>query len=182
VVDDDKAECAKITSLWGYDYWNGNRKYGYGGYTYDGRWSSVAAEMVQHYNLKNNDSILDIGCGKGYLLYEFTQVVPGISVSGLDISEYGIINAKEEVITRLKLGNCTELPYLDAAFDYAYSLNTFHNLKIYELKEALKEIQRVSRGKSYVCVEFYKNESEKADLLYWQLMCNSFIALMNGCG
>ena len=42
------------------------------------------------------------------------------------------------------------------------------------LKKALKEIMRVSRGKSYIVMESYRTEEEKANLLYWQLTCECF--------
>src|SRR5580700_8909138 len=95
VVQYDKAECAATAKQWGRDYWDGDRRYGYGGYRYDGRWRAVAEAMARHYGIKPGDRILDVGCGKGYLLYEFTQAVPGIEVRGLDASSYGIEHAKE---------------------------------------------------------------------------------------
>lgn len=174
VVDHDKAECAEVAKKWGVDYWDGDRRYGYGGMRYDGRWRKVAEAMAAHYGLKAGNRILDVGCGKAFLLYEFTQVVPGLEVAGLDISEYGIANAKEEVRPFLKVGNCTRLPWPDGHFDLVYSINTFHNLYNYELKDALTELQRVRRGPAYVCVESYRNEREKANLLYWQLTCETF--------
>ena len=174
VVAHDKADCATVAKRWGYDYWDGERQYGYGGMRYDGRWLPVAQEMAAHYGLKAGDRILDIGCGKGFLLYEFTRAVPGIEAAGLDISEYGIESAKDEVRASLRLGNCTELPFDAASFDFVYSINTFHNLKNYELDAALKEMTRVGRGSAYICVESYRNEREKANLLYWQLTCESF--------
>lgn len=174
VVEHDKAECAAVAKEWGFDYWDGERRYGYGGMHYDGRWRPVAEEMARHYDLKAGDRILDIGCGKGFLLYEFTQAIPGIEVAGLDISQYGLDNAKDEVRPFLKAGNCIELPFEDASFDFVYSINTFHNLKNFELMEALREMQRVGRDRRYICVESYRNEREKANLLYWQLTCESF--------
>src|SRR5829696_6279687 len=87
VMNYDKAECATIAKNWGYDYWDGDRGHGYGGYHYDGRWRSIAEDIVKHYGLKAGDKILDIGCGKAFLLYEFTQIVPGIEVHGIDISQ-----------------------------------------------------------------------------------------------
>ena len=174
VVEHDKAECAEKAKEWGFDYWDGDRKYGFGGMQYDGRWLPVAQEMAAHYGLKAGDRILDIGCGKGFLLYEFTQAVPGIEIAGIDISEYGIENAKEEVKPFLKVGNCTELPFEDGVFDFDYSINTFHNLKNFELTSALNEMQRVSNRDRYICVETYRNEREKANLLYWQLTCETF--------
>ena len=174
VVDHDKAKCAEVAKKWGYDYWDGERQYGYGGMHYDGRWYPVAKEMAAHYGLKSGDHILDIGCGKGFLLYEFTQAVPGVIVSGLDISAYGIENAKEEIRLNLTLGNCAKLPFEDRTFDFVYSINTLHNLKNFELDAALREMQRVGKERRYICVESYQNEHEKANLLYWQLTCETF--------
>ena len=175
VVEHDKAHCAEVAGRFGYDYWDGDRKYGFGGYRYDGRWRAVAEAMVEHYALKPDARILDIGCGKGFLLYEFTQVLPEATVAGIDISEYGIENAKPEVRERLQVGNCTDLPWADDSFDFAYSINTFHNLHNYDLHKALKEMQRVGRAAKHITVESYRNESEKANLLYWQLTCRAFM-------
>src|ERR1700756_2361374 len=97
VVESPKAEAAAVAKQWGRDYWDGDRRFGYGGYRYDGRWRPVAEAMARHYNLQAGQRVLDVGCGKAFLLYELTQVVPGIEVAGVDISKYGIENAKEEV-------------------------------------------------------------------------------------
>ncbi|MBT7410898.1 MAG: class I SAM-dependent methyltransferase [Methylococcales bacterium] len=174
VVDHDKAECAEKAKQWGYDYWDGERQYGFGGYHYDGRWRAVAEAMAKHYQLKAGDRLLDVGCGKAFLLYEFTQVVPGIEISGIDISTYGIEHAKPETQPFLIEGNVIELPYEDHSFDLVFSLTTLHNLYNYELIKALKEIQRVAKDRKYISVESYRNEREKANLLYWQLTCESF--------
>lgn len=174
VVADDKAACAEVALRWGRDYWDGERRYGYGGYRYDGRWRPVAERMAAHYGLKAGHRILDIGCGKAFLLYEFTRAVPGIEVAGVDMSEYAVAHAKEEVRPFLEVANCTRLPHADGAFDFVYSLNVFHNLFNYDLDAALREMGRVGRGPAYVCVEAYRNEREKANLLYWQLTCRAF--------
>lgn len=174
VVQHDKAACSEVAIQYGKDYWDGDRKYGYGGYTYDGRWRTVAEDMAKHYQLKPQDKILDVGCGKGFLLYEFTQVLPGVTVAGIDISSYAINYAKEEVKPFLKVGNATSLPYPDKSFDFVVSLGTMHNLYNYELRQALQEIERVARGPKHVMVETYRNEREKANFLYWQLTCRSF--------
>jgi protein-L-isoaspartate(D-aspartate) O-methyltransferase len=174
VNDADKAECAEIAKRFGKDYWDGERKYGYGGYRYDGRWRPVAEKMAEHYGLKPGDRILDIGCGKGFLLYEFTQAVPGIEIRGIDISDYAIENAKPEIKEFLTRGPAQELPFEDNSVDFVYSLATLHNLYAFDLKPAVRHIERVSRGKSYIMVEGYRNEREKANLLYWQLTCECF--------
>ena len=175
VLEFEKAHCAKVAKKWDYDYWDGARQYGFGGYHYDGRWRVVAEKMAKHYNLKAGDHILDIGCGKGYLLYEFTQVVPGINVKGIDISEYAIEHSKEEIRPFLELSGADTLPFDDASQDFIFSVTTLHNLFNYELFNSLKEIERVCKdGKSHITVESYRNEVEKANLLYWQLTCETF--------
>ena len=174
VNEADKAEIAEVATKFGVDYWDGDRKYGYGGYRYDGRWRQVAEKMVAHYGIKPGMSILDVGCGKGFLLYEFTQVVPNLKVTGIDISEYAIQNSKEEVRPFLHVGNANHLPFDDRSFDFVYSINTLHNLYLYELDPALREIERVGRGSKHVIIETYRNEREKVNLLYWQLTCRAF--------
>ena len=175
VSEHDKAACAEVALQWGKDYWDGDRRYGYGGYRYDGRWRRVAEDMAAYYNLPADARILDVGCGKGFLLYEFTQVLPQAQVAGLDVSAYAIENAKEEVRPFLRVGNAVELPFEDNSFDFVVSINTLHNLYNYELWQALKEIERVGRGAKHIVIETYRNEREKVNLLLWQLTCRAFL-------
>jgi SAM-dependent methyltransferase len=174
VTEFPKAEAAKLAKQFGRDYWDGDRKVGYGGMRYDGRWRAVADLMAKHYGLKAGDRVLDVGCGKGFLLYDLTQAVPGLEICGLDVSGYAIENAKEEVRPFLKEGHARELPYADGSFDLVISINTLHNLYCYDLDRALREIQRVGRRNRYLCVESYRNEEEKVNLMYWQLTCEAF--------
>ena len=168
-IDFPKPKAAELAKQWGFDYWDGDRKICYGGYRYmEGRWEKVARAMAEHYGIKPGDKILDVGCGKGFLLFDFTKVVPGVEVYGLDISEYAIENSKEEIKNRLKVGNAINLPFEDHSFDFVYSITTLHNLHCYDLDKALREIERVGKKNKYICVESYRNEVEKANLLYWQ--------------
>jgi len=176
VTSHDKAECAERALQWGRDYWDGERHHGYGGYRYDGRWRSVAEAMVAHYGLAQDARILDVGCGKAFLLYEFGQILPRAEVRGIDVSEYAIANAKPEIQSSLQVGNAKQLPFPDRHFDLVFSINTLHNLYIDELWSALKEIERVGRGARYLTVESYRDEREKVNLLYWQLTCRAFHA------
>lgn len=169
-----KAEAAKIAKQFSQDYWDGDRKFGYGGYRYDGRWHAVAQAMAAHYDLKPSDKVLDVGCGKAFLLYEFTQAVPGLEIRGLDISEYAIEHAKEEAQPFLQVGNANNLPFDNHSFDLVYSITTLHNLHCFDLDRALREMERVGKQHKYLVVESYRNEEEKANLLYWQLTCESF--------
>lgn len=174
-VDFPKPKAAELAKQWGFDYWDGDRKICYGGYRYmEGRWEKVARAMAEHYGIKPGDKILDVGCGKGFLLFDFTKVVPGVEVYGLDISEYAIENSKEEIKDRLQVGNAIKLPFEDHSFDFVYSITTLHNLHCYDLDKALREIERVGKKNKYICVESYRNEIEKANLLYWQVTCEAF--------
>lgn len=174
VTEFPKAEAANRAKKWGLDYWDGDRRTGYGGMKYDGRWAKVAKAMADHYGLKAGDRVLDVGCGKGFLMYDFTQVVPGIEVCGLDISKYALEHAKEEVKPFMVEGHARKLPFPDASFDLVLSVNVLHNLYNFELYDALKEMQRVSRKHKYICVESYRSEEEKVNLMYWQLTCEEF--------
>lgn len=173
-IEHDKIECALVANQFGMDYFDGDRKYGYGGYRYDGRWRSVADAMVQHYGIKPGDRILDVGCGKGFLLYDFTQVLPGVEIAGIDISDYAIGHAKEEVRPFLQVGNAVDLPFADQSFDLVVSFNTLHNLRNFDLRSALEQMQRVGRAHKYLVVDTFRNEAEKVNLLYWQLTCRCF--------
>lgn len=169
-----KAEAATVAKKFAADYWDGSRHTGYGGYKYDGRWRPVAEALSKHYQLKAGSRVLDVGCGKAFLLYELMLAVPGIDVRGIDISSYAIENAKTEVRPFLTVGTAAELPFEDSSFDLVISITTLHNLYCFDLFKALKEIERVGRRSKYICVESYRNENEKTNLLYWQLTCEMF--------
>ncbi len=170
-----KAKAAELAKSWSYDYWDGDRRINYGGYRYiPGRWEKVAKALVHHYSLPNDPKILDVGCGKGFLLFDFLKVRPDAQVYGIDVSEYALNHSKEEVRDRLQIGNAVDLPWPNGYFDLVISINTFHNLYNYELANALKEFERVGKEYKYLCVESYRNESEKANLLYWQVTCEAF--------
>ena len=169
-----KAYAATLAKKWDFDYWDGSRRVNYGGYCYDGRWAKVAKAMVEHYCIKAGDKILDIGCGKGFLLYDLTQVCPGVEVTGIDVSTYAIENSLPEIRDRVSVGNANNLPFATDSFDLVVSLTTLHNLYAQDLFSALQEMERVGKDKKYLCVESYRNEQEKANLLYWQVTCEAF--------
>lgn len=173
-MTDDKIECMKVARKYGQDYWDGDRRYGYGGYKYDGRWEIVARNLIKIYSLKQDAKILDIGCGKAFLLYEFKKLLPKAEVRGFDISKYATENSKEEIRSVLSIHKAQDpYPFTDKEFDLVISITTLHNLYINELKSALGEIERVGRNK-YVLVESYRNEEELFNLQCWALTCEAF--------
>ena len=174
-IEYPKSKAAVLAKKFDFDYWDGDRRICYGGYRYmEGRWEKVAIKLINHYKLDCNSRILDIGCGKGYLLYDLKKLLPGISLKGIDISNYALENSKDEIKDSLTLGNASDLPYPDDYFDLVISINTLHCLHASDLNCALKEMERVSKKHKYLCVESYTNEEQKTNLLYWQVTCEAF--------
>ena len=173
--DFPKHKASILAKKFDFDYWDGDRRICYGGYKYiEGRWLKVAEALNQIYKLPENAKILDIGCGKGYLLYDFLKILPNADIYGLDISKYALENSKPEIKDKLILGNAKELPFDNNFFDLVISINTLHCLEAPHLFSALKEMERVGNKHKYLCVESYRNEIEKANLLYWQVSCEAF--------
>ena len=138
-----------------------------------GRWKPVAEELIKNYNLTNDSSVLDVGCGKGFLLYEMKKLLPGLKVAGFDISKHGLENAKEEIKDTLFIHRAQDTyPYQDNEFDLVISLGCIHNLRVFELETALKEIERVGR-QGYIMMESYRNEQELFNVQCWALTCES---------
>lgn len=167
----EKPECMRIAKQFSENYWDGDRRYGYGGFHYDGRYKSVAEKISEFYNLNKEKKILDIGCGKGFLLHEIKKHT-GASAIGSDISEYAIRNGMGCVAKM----PCGKINFPDHSFDFTYSVNVFHNLGYADLKQAIREMVRVtkSHGNSYICIESYRNEEELTNLQAWQLTCLSY--------
>lgn len=171
----NKVECMLKAKEYEFDYWDGDRKYGYGGYKYiPGRWKPVALELIERYNLTENSSVLDVGCGKGFLLYEIIKILPNINFKCTDISQHAKNEAFPEISKNMIIHKAQEpLPFKDKEFDLVISLGCLHNLKIHELALSLPEIQRVGK-KGYIMLESYRNEQELFNLQCWALTCESF--------
>jgi SAM-dependent methyltransferase len=176
VTDADRA----IACQFGKDYFDGDRIHGYGGYRYHPRfWQATVRRFRDHYGLRGGDSVLDVGCAKGFMLHDFKELLPGLTVAGLDISQYAIDNAQESVKPFLRVGNARELPYDDRSFDLVISINTIHNLPLEECKQALREIQRVSRRHAFIVVDAWRNEEERERLERWVVTCKTAMHTMD---
>ena len=172
---DEKVHCMQVAKQYEQDYWDGERRYGYGGYNYlPGRWKPVAEGLIREYRLTEESNVLDIGCGKAFLLHELKLLLPKIQITGLDISKHGIKNATQEIRPYLiQYKAQDQLPFGDEEFDLVISLGTFHNLRLFELQTALQEMQRVGR-QGYLMLESYRNEQELFNLQCWALTAESF--------
>lgn len=156
-----------ISCQFGADYFDGSRDYGYGGYYYDGRWKSVARDIVQHFKLKRNSKVLDVGCGKGFLVKDLVDI--GMDAYGIDISRYALNNAPKEISNRLTLGSCDELPFEDKSFDCVISINTIHNLDRDGCVKSCREIERLAPGMGFIQVDSFNNKKQKEIFESWVL-------------
>jgi ubiquinone/menaquinone biosynthesis C-methylase UbiE len=171
---DRKVEAMGVAKRYGPEYWDGDRRYGYGGYRYDGRWRPVAERLVRQYGLGPGARILDAGCGKAHLLYELQQLLPGAELCGFDLSEHALRDAPEAIRPHLIRHDAREpLPFPDGGFDLVLSLGVLHNLRIPHLERAVRELVRVAR-RQYVMVESYRNDQELFNLQCWALTAESF--------
>ena len=172
---DDKVHCMLKAKEYEYDYWDGDRRYGYGGYKYmPGRWKPVAEALIQTYDLKAGDKVLDVGCGKAFLLYEMQLLIPELKITGFDISQHGLAEKHPDFRGTLFPYRAQDYyPWGDNYFDLVISLGCLHNLRVFELETAVKEIERVGKNK-YIMVESYRNELELFNLQCWALTAESF--------
>jgi SAM-dependent methyltransferase len=166
-AEEKDAALIAISRQFGREYFDGDRKYGYGGYRYDGRWRPVARDMIAHFGLEPGMRVLDVGCGKGFLVKDLMLECPGLEVFGLDISHYALMHCEREVVGRLHLGSAESLPFPDSSFDCVISLNTIHNLNRQGAVVAMREIQRLSGGRAFVQVDSYRTPEERDIALSW---------------
>jgi len=172
ITEEDK----RISKQFDRDYFDGDRKHGYGGYNYHPRfWTDTVKYIRDHYQLPEDAAILDIGCAKGFMLYDFMQLMPQAKLAGIDISEYAIQNALQPVRPLVRVGNAKSLPYPDKSFDLVLAINTIHNLPYEECKQSLREIQRVSRRHAFVMVDAYRTEAQRQAMLDWVLTAETML-------
>ena len=117
-----------------------------------------------------------MGCGKGFMLYDFTKQIPGIKIKGIDISSYAVEQSVPQIKKFIEVGNANKLPFKDNSFDFTISINTIHNLEISECAQALKEISRVSKIGSFITVDAYNNENEKIRMNAWNLTAKTIMS------
>ena len=171
-TDIDRALARKF----GKEFFDGDRAHGYGGFSYHPRfWQPVIPTFQQHWGLTSASSVLDVGCAKGFMMHDFAELIPGITVKGIDISEYAIQNAIEDMRSHVEVADAKSLPYPDKSFDYVISITTIHNLDRVELNKSLQEIERVARLGSFITVDAYRNDEEKERMLAWNLTAKTIL-------
>jgi SAM-dependent methyltransferase len=165
-----------IARQFGKEFFDGDRRNGYGGFNYFSRfWQPVIPTFQEHFGLSASSSVLDVGCAKGFMLHDLAELIPGITVKGLDVSEYAIANAIEDMKPHVQVGDARQLPYADNAFDVVISINSIHNLQRADCAQALREIERVSKGHSYITVDAYRSDEEKTRMYAWNLTAQTIM-------
>ena len=169
----------EIARQFGRDFFDGDRNHGYGGFNYMSRfWQPVIPTFQDYWKLNAKSSLLDVGCAKGFMLHDLAELIPGITVKGVDISQYAIENAIDDVKPHVQVANATKLPFADNSFDVVISINTVHNLEREECGKALQEIERVSRGHSFITVDAYRNDEEKERMYAWNLTAKTIFSVV----
>ena len=168
----------EIARKFGKDFFDGDRRHGYGGFSYMPRfWQPVIPTFQRHWALDGSSSILDVGCAKGFMMHDLWQLIPGITVKGIDVSQYAIDNAIETMRPHVQVANATALPFADKSFDIVISINTIHNLDRADCAQALREIERVARRGSFITVDAYRNDEEKERMYAWNLTAKTIMSV-----
>lgn len=174
-ASDDKDTLSNIAKKFDEAYWDGPRKYGYGGYHNDGRWHVFADKLIKKYGLGEDKSVFEIGCGKGFLISALRKKTKSQRIFGLDISEYAIGCMSKDEQEKVVCCDVAQFEWQNKKFDLILAINTLHNLPLPSLWKTLEMIASCS-SHQYICVESYRTEREKWNLMRWQLTCESYFS------
>ncbi len=173
---DRKVKSMKVSKKYAFDYWDGNRRFGYGGYKYDGRWKTIAKKLIKKYKLNKNSKIMDIGCGKGHLIFELSKILNSKNIYGIDISKYAKRNAPGFIKNNIScLDARKKINYTKNYFDLVISINLIHNFSIDDIFHFLENILYISK-RTYLATESYRNDKELFNLQCWALTADSFFS------
>lgn len=171
-TEEDRA----VARQFGRDFFDGDRRHGYGGFAYHPRfWTPVVPAIASHFGLSARSSLLDVGCAKGFMLHDFARAMPGLTLRGVDVSEYAIANAIEDMRSCVQVADARHLPFADKSFDVVISINTIHNLDRDDCAVALNEIQRVARLGAFVTVDAYRDDEEREAMHAWNLTARTIL-------
>ena len=177
-VKEKTEEVRTIARRFGKEFFDGDRNQGYGGFAYNAKfWQPVIPDFIKFWGLNSKSSVLDVGCAKGFMLYDLSKLIPGINLRGIDVSEYAINNSVSEIKKFVQIADAKKIPFPDNSFDVVISINTVHNLDRVECAEALREITRVSKKYSFITVDAYRNEDEKEKMHAWNLTAKTIMSV-----
>lgn len=169
-------EIREIARQFDKEFFDGDRNFGYGGYNYNPKyWTNTVEKIKEYYKLEENCKILDVGCAKGFMMYDFKKLMPHAEVRGIDISQYACENSIKEMKSFIQVASADDLPFEDNYFDLVVSINTIHNLDIDRCKKAIQEITRVCKRKSFITVDAWRNDEEKKRMSMWNLTAKTYM-------
>tara|TARA_B110000977_G_C11012691_1_gene468300 strand:+ start:511 stop:1170 length:660 start_codon:yes stop_codon:yes gene_type:complete len=167
-----------VARQFGKEFFDGDRQYGYGGFKYFPRfWQPVIPTFQKHFGLTGRSSLLDVGCAKGFMLHDLEELIPDITVSGVDVSDYAITHAMDDIRSKVQVADARDLPFADNSFDVVIAINTIHNLDRDDCAQALREIERVSCKGSFITVDAYRNDDEKERMFAWNLTAKTIMSV-----
>ena len=168
----------RVARQFGKEFFDGDRQYGYGGFKYFPRfWQPVIPTFQKHFGLTGRSSLLDVGCAKGFMLHDLEELIPDITVSGVDVSDYAITHAMDDIKSKVQVADARKLPFADNSFDVVIAINTIHNLDRNDCAKALREIERVSRKGSFITVDAYRDDEEKERMFAWNLTAKTIMSV-----
>ncbi len=152
------------------EFFDGDRNNGYGGYSYDGRWVNLAKKIISEYCMKNNSKFLHVNSEKGFLLYDLHKLNPDINICGVDSSEYCVNNTKNEISQFVNLGDYLNLEFPDNYFDFVLAIGVVYAFNLKDAIKSIKEIQRVTKDKSFITLASYETFDDYFLFKKWTLL------------
>jgi trans-aconitate methyltransferase len=151
-------------------YYDGDRANGYGGFKNDGRWNNLVPKLVERFAIPPTGTIVDLGCKKGFILKAFKDRFPNATLIGIENHPYPVEVAEEAIRPHLRVGNLFEIPCADNSVSFLIAFSAIYMQCLGDVVKTLREIMRVSGGRSYITVGAYRNAAEKDAFLNWTLI------------
>ncbi len=131
--------------------------------------------------LKQNCSVLDLGCGTGLELEEYYLLNPSAKVTGIDLSQ-GMLTALKmkfsEKEIRLINGSYFDMHFGESVYDAAVSVKSLHHFTKKEKISLYDKLHKALRDNGYFILTDYFSLSDDEELMHRQ----NFIALKSEQG
>ena len=135
----------------------------------------MAKKICDEYGVSDQSRVLQINCEKGFLLNDLFELNPKIELYGIESSKYAIENAMEKVKPFIKFHDEINLKFKDNFFDFVIAIGTVYSFNLSDAIRCLKEIQRVSKGKSFITLGAYESEEDRKLFSYWTLLGSTIL-------
>ena len=142
--------------------------------------SKLTNWALSYLTIKENDIILDIGCGGGKTVNKLANIVGKGKVYGIDFSDVSVqlsskLNRNNIALGRVNIqkANVSLLPFADNYFDIVTAIETYFFWP--DLKNDMKEVFRVMKpkGKLLIVSEVYRNSENEKSINRWSEFSNT---------